>query len=254
MSEPVPGKQPPALQGVPETMLWPLYHRAMETRRPDGVLKDPESLRIMQALDYDFAGHFGVSGGSERTQFLLSGNFNKETTVFPGDFEYKKGNFHSSLSHRSSDDRFNLTFSASYTVQENDQPSADITTAAWLLPPNAPALYDENGDLNWENGTFTNPLAPLQGESKTKTYDFVANAVLSYNILPSLQAKANLGYTDLKHTESSSFPSTIYDPAYGVGQEYSYIFLGSSARHSWIVEPQLRYTRTLGKLKAELLA
>lgn len=45
-------------------MLWPLYHRATESRRPDGLLQDPESLRIMQALDYDFAGHFGVSGGS----------------------------------------------------------------------------------------------------------------------------------------------------------------------------------------------
>lgn len=195
----------------------------------------------------------GVSGGSEQTQFLLSGNFNKETTVFPGDFAYKKGNFHSSFSHRSNDDKFNLTFSASYTVQDNDQPSADITTAAWLLPPNAPALYDEDGNLNWENGTFTNPLAPLQGETKMRTYDFVANAVLSYNILPSLQAKANIGYTDLKHTESSSFPSTIYDPAYGVGSEYSYIFLGNSARQSWIVEPQLRYTRDFGKLKAEVL-
>lgn len=57
-------KQPPALSGVPETMLWPLYHRAVETRRPDGVLHDPDSLRIMQALDYDFAGHFGPPGGS----------------------------------------------------------------------------------------------------------------------------------------------------------------------------------------------
>ena len=59
-----PDRQPPALHGVPETMLWPLYHRAMESQRPDGLLRDPESLRIMQALDYDFAGHFGVSGGS----------------------------------------------------------------------------------------------------------------------------------------------------------------------------------------------
>ncbi len=57
-------RQPPALTGVPETMLWPLYHRAAESRRPDGLLRDPESVRIMDALDYDFAGHFGVAGGS----------------------------------------------------------------------------------------------------------------------------------------------------------------------------------------------
>ncbi|MFC7538591.1 class I SAM-dependent methyltransferase [Siccirubricoccus deserti] len=49
---------------MPETMLWSLYNRAAEAARPDGVLRDPESLRIMQALDYDFAGHFGTPGGS----------------------------------------------------------------------------------------------------------------------------------------------------------------------------------------------
>lgn len=54
----------PVLTGVPETMLWPLFHRASESLRPDGMLHDPESVRIMQALDYDFAGHFGVPGGS----------------------------------------------------------------------------------------------------------------------------------------------------------------------------------------------
>ncbi|WP_035484958.1 class I SAM-dependent methyltransferase [Geminicoccus roseus] len=60
---PVP-KLSPDLDGVPETMLWPLYHRATEARRPDGILHDPDSIRIMDALDYDFPGHFGIPGGS----------------------------------------------------------------------------------------------------------------------------------------------------------------------------------------------
>lgn len=45
-------------------MLWSLYHRAIESRRADAVLRDPDGIRIMEALDYDFAGHFGVPGGS----------------------------------------------------------------------------------------------------------------------------------------------------------------------------------------------
>jgi O-methyltransferase involved in polyketide biosynthesis len=45
-------------------MLWSLYNRAAEAARPDSILDDPESLRIMRALDYDFAGHFGIPGGS----------------------------------------------------------------------------------------------------------------------------------------------------------------------------------------------
>ena len=58
------GQQSPQLNGIPETMLWSLYHRAVESRRSDAVLHDPDGIRIMEALDYDFAGHFGVPGGS----------------------------------------------------------------------------------------------------------------------------------------------------------------------------------------------
>jgi O-methyltransferase involved in polyketide biosynthesis len=52
------------LQGVSETMLWTLYDRACEARRPNPVLSDPESSRICAAIDYDFAGRFGVPDGS----------------------------------------------------------------------------------------------------------------------------------------------------------------------------------------------
>jgi O-methyltransferase involved in polyketide biosynthesis len=54
----------PDLAGVSETMLWSLYNRASEAERPDGVLVDPESVRIRSAIKYDFAAHFGVPLGS----------------------------------------------------------------------------------------------------------------------------------------------------------------------------------------------
>jgi len=52
------------LDGVSETMLWTLYDRASEARRDDGVLVDPDSVRICDAIDYDFTGHFGEPVGS----------------------------------------------------------------------------------------------------------------------------------------------------------------------------------------------
>jgi O-methyltransferase involved in polyketide biosynthesis len=57
-------KIPPRLANVPETMLWALHNRASEARRSDGVLVDPESIRIHEAMDYDFAGNFGNPAGS----------------------------------------------------------------------------------------------------------------------------------------------------------------------------------------------
>jgi len=52
------------LSGVSETMLWSLHNRASETKRADAVLYDPDSVRIHDTIDYDFAAHFGDPCGS----------------------------------------------------------------------------------------------------------------------------------------------------------------------------------------------
>jgi O-methyltransferase involved in polyketide biosynthesis len=54
----------PGLAGVSETLLWALHNRASEASRQDGVLRDPDSVRIRQSLDYDFDSNFGVPAGS----------------------------------------------------------------------------------------------------------------------------------------------------------------------------------------------
>jgi O-methyltransferase involved in polyketide biosynthesis len=57
-------KVPCKLDGVSETTLWTLYDRACEAGRPDGILSDPHSVRICNAIDYDFERHFGEPVGS----------------------------------------------------------------------------------------------------------------------------------------------------------------------------------------------
>jgi O-methyltransferase involved in polyketide biosynthesis len=47
------------LAPVPETLLWNLYHRAAEARRPDAVLDDPRAVELADRLDYPFAEVFG---------------------------------------------------------------------------------------------------------------------------------------------------------------------------------------------------
>ncbi len=41
------------LSGVEETLLIPLWARAVETRRPDGLVRDPQAVRILQDLAFD---------------------------------------------------------------------------------------------------------------------------------------------------------------------------------------------------------
>ncbi len=54
----------PCLSGISETMLWSLHNRACEARRHDGILDDPKTITIHNAIDYDFHQNFGTPGGS----------------------------------------------------------------------------------------------------------------------------------------------------------------------------------------------
>lgn len=194
-----------------------------------------------------------VSGGSKQTQFLLSGNYHGETTVFPGDFRYKKGGAHTHLNHSSDNGKFKAQFSGSYVVQDNLQPGNDLTAISRKLAPNAPALYQADGSLNWENSTWENPLALMNGKAKARTNDLVGNTVLSYRLLPALELRSSFGYTETRHEESRTMPTTMYDPAYELGSEYSILIQTQTARRSWIAEPQVEWSRSWQKHKTSLL-
>ncbi|MCL9809858.1 SusC/RagA family TonB-linked outer membrane protein [Flavobacterium luminosum] len=194
-----------------------------------------------------------VSGGSTATQFLVSASYNKQTTVFPGDFGYKKGNVHVSLNHESENKRFKINFSTGYTAQNNNQPGTDPTLTALSLAPNAPALYDSEGNLNWENSTWNNPLADFKAVYTAKTYDLIANTLMSYKLTNSLELKSSFGFTDLKNNDTNISPSSRYDPAYGLGSEYSTLFTSQATRKSWIIEPQLNWSKQFSSAKLDVL-
>ncbi|HJU46531.1 MAG TPA: class I SAM-dependent methyltransferase [Gaiellaceae bacterium] len=58
---------PVVLDRVPETLLWTLYHRAVEARRPDAVLHDPLAVELVERIDFPFVERFGA--GEEFSQW-----------------------------------------------------------------------------------------------------------------------------------------------------------------------------------------
>ena len=47
------------LDRVPETLLWTLYHRAVEARRPGAVLDDRLAVELVERIDFPFRERFG---------------------------------------------------------------------------------------------------------------------------------------------------------------------------------------------------
>ncbi len=60
-------------------MLWALHNRASEARRDDGILRDPEAVRICRMLDYDYERTFGPA---DPTHAVKSAMFDAELRGF----------------------------------------------------------------------------------------------------------------------------------------------------------------------------
>ncbi|WP_339887157.1 SusC/RagA family TonB-linked outer membrane protein [uncultured Flavobacterium sp.] len=194
-----------------------------------------------------------LSGGNQQTSFLVSGNYRTESSVFPGDFLYKRGGARLNMNHRSEDNKFTVQFSGSYTAQNNDLPWIDYVTLSRQLAPNAPELYDAEGNLNWENNTWTNPLSNNVRKCLTFTTDLIANTVLSYKLADNLVLKSSFGISDLNNEDSRATPSSTYNPSYNLSSQYSSIYLNSLRRRSWIMEPQVTWNKEFEKATLDIL-
>ncbi len=194
------------------------------------------------------------SGGSETTSFRLGGSYFTQGTVFPGDYDYKKVTGNLNLNHRSQDNKFNLSLALNYGIDVNDLVgNVSFNASTIFLPPNAPAIFNEDGSLNWKDWGAAGLDNPLQGyfnSSTTQTNNLISNVGLSYEFLPRLKFKTSLGYTTYNSAELRKQPRRSYNPSDATSNKSSHL---SSNRSSWIVEPQLIYDQTFNKLNIEAL-
>lgn len=198
--------------------------------------------------------NMSVSGGNEQTSFLLGGSYRKEGAVYPGSFGYNKATANISLHHTSKDKKFGFDFSGNYGVDNNKLfYGTNFVRDAITLPPNAPALFNDDGTLNWADGSWDNPLEGLFKPQNIETNNLLSNLNLSYNFLEALQLKTNFGYSNLASGEVTRFLINSYDPAIRNQVNLS-SYHTDTRRKSWIVEPQIEFKKNLGNLNIDALA
>lgn len=192
-----------------------------------------------------------LSGGNEHTQFIISGMHRNETTVFPGDYRNRKLSFHSNIAHRSTNDRFRATYTVSYLNDNNLLPPNALVQYI-ILSPNAPALYAETGELNWENSTWVNPMAEIYRTSTTETNNFNTALNTEYRIWNGLKLHARMGYNNIRLGTENLYPMTSYDPSWGLGGDARINENTDNEIKSWIAEPSLHYNKEFswGKLES----
>ncbi len=202
-----------------------------------------------------------VSGGTNTVQYRIGAAQQYQNTVFPipDDFADRKVSVSSNLTASSLDKRFTLQFTGNYMSNQNTLPGFDLTQPALLLEPNAPSLYNADGSINWApNGAggstfFSNPLRRVLTRYRNDTQNLIGNLVLGAKLYKGLEVQVNLGYNRLATDDFRAQPLAVNTPEDRLASLASADF-GNRLVWSWIVEPQLRYHRTVagGRLEALL--
>lgn len=197
-----------------------------------------------------------VNGGNETTSYLLTLSHNEQTTVFNKDFKYKTNTVSNNIGHRSRDNRFRLNISNSFSLLQNNVISSDATKSAHVLSPNAPALYNEDGSLNWENNTFPNPVAAYQSTYSNDSKQFLTNINMQYELFNNFHLKLSGGINYQDFEEWLINPNTIYNPAYVTGQSaaYSNTSKNNQDRFTIITEPQVNWIYKKNDHRLDILA
>lgn len=190
-----------------------------------------------------FTANFSLSGGNERTSFLVGYGHHLQSTVFSKDFRYKTDNLSANISHASEDKRFQLNVSSRFSLQKNNVLSEDITKQAFLMVPNAPSLYLSDGSLNWEHNTFNNPAGLYNSSYSYENKQFLTNMNVQYELLEHWFLKLNGGLNYQSFDERSLKPNTMYNPSSYQGQSSasSQSYTSGQDRFSFILEPQLNW-------------
>ncbi|MHC5354712.1 SusC/RagA family TonB-linked outer membrane protein [Myroides sp. LJL115] len=195
----------------------------------------------------------GINGGSELSSYSINLSHNESTTVFPTDKGYKRNAALINFSQRDRANKLNVNTSINYSNQSNNLPISDLTSQAFQLSPISPDLYMPNKELNWENGTFQNPLGALSNVYENDINTLNLNSTLKYNLNSYLNFTVNAGINSGSFIEQQIVPHTSLNPFLGLSSEFSANARNVSKTSSYIVEPQLNYTNSWKRHSLNLL-
>jgi hypothetical protein len=124
----------------------------------NGTAKEiPIGLNPHRQAISEYATATPLSSGSEQTQWYLSIHRQEQATPFGKDYGYERKGFNLNMVHHSADQKFSISPTIYYTLQDNNLIERDLSTQI-ILSPNAPALYTNTGAVNWEITPLTIPF------------------------------------------------------------------------------------------------
>ncbi|QQU02172.1 SusC/RagA family TonB-linked outer membrane protein [Myroides odoratus] len=193
----------------------------------------------MQFHHYDL----GLNASSNTTSFNMNFSKHHQGTVFIGDQKQDMISGKIAINHIDINDKLKLNFQLGLNQSTNNLVGKDFTNTALDLSPLAPDLFTKEGELNWANSTWTNPLNDLVNKYNVKNNLLHSSLQISYPIFNDLELKINVGYSKNNVDQRQLAPSTFYNPALGRDSSNSSITKNKGESVAWNLEPQLNWNK-----------
>lgn len=194
-----------------------------------------------------------ASGGTKTTQMMLGLGYHREGSVYPSDMAYLRGTASFSLNHKSINQKFKFGLYANYGKDKNQMFNAHLS--ALFLPPNAPPMYDENGQLIWAEGNepFRNPAAEFLKKYVLRKENQIFNLTGEYLFLSNTKIKINLGYNSSLSDENQRTPMASQNP-YLTSNQTGISTFGNNDFRTYLIEPQTEHYHRIGEGLLTILA
>lgn len=192
-----------------------------------------------------------MQGGTALTNFRVSAGYNYQRDITAISGGNQRGSVSMALQHKTPDQRFKLDMSVQYSITSSD---LIYTGGSALLPPNAPAIFDSTGALNyrgWSPLATSFPFGSMWQPYKASTNLLTSNLVMSWSIANGLTGRVNMGYNHSQGSQRHTIPIRSLNP--DVNPRGS-LNLGRSTFYNALIEPQLEYIQQLSKGRLTVLA
>jgi TonB-linked SusC/RagA family outer membrane protein len=196
-----------------------------------------------------------LSGGDKQTTFRVSGTYHRQTSILTKSGADQRASVQFNITHKSLDERLTLSFTSMYSYAGSNMVSIP---GAPLLPPDAPAIFNSEGNLNWAGWGITNstqrdlfPFSVLLQPYNSNTGFLNSHLSLQYELAKGLTLSTSLGYSTTHVAQLQKIPIKSQDPALN---PYGSASFGNNNQNNDIVEPQLEYVHSISKGKLDAMA
>lgn len=192
------------------------------------------------------------SGGTSDLNFLIGGNYRKQTSIQIGKGSTRDGGLNFNINSNSKNNKLSVTLSGSFLSTTDDAVPYDFSKSNTVTSaPNSAPLFLPDGSLNWiDYAGIGNPASAMNIIYKNVTNNLFSNLGLRYTAAKGLTFNTNVSYNYMNSKAIRAQPTSYYEP--GTSFKTTSTLSLYSVRNI-TVEPNIAYQTALGP-KGELTA